>query len=165
MLVRKAVLEDIDEVIRIKNEAIDYMAENGNDQWDRDYPTYDTFLNFIKNDYMYIIEDEEGALGIIGIVDTEDKEYGTIEWSPSTSSIVVHRMAIGSRGRGKGLATYLLNFAISEAKRRGADIIKMDTYYKNKPAQSLFKKLGFVFKGTINFPQRDGDYLCYEMVF
>lgn len=164
MLVRKAVLEDIDEVIRIKNEAIDYMAENGNDQWDREYPTYNTFLNFIKSDYLYIVQDNQGPLGIIGIVDKEDKEYSTINWSPSNTSITVHRMAISERGRGKGLGQLLLNFAIGEAKNRGVDIIKMDTYFKNIPAQSLFKKMGFIYKGSINFPQREGDYLCYEML-
>ena len=52
-------------------------------------------------------------------------------------------LAVKPEFRGKGYAQQLMRYAIADLKKQGATIITLVTRSENKPAQGVYKKLGF----------------------
>lgn len=161
---RLARMNDLPRMMEIKADAVVFMAQHGNDQWNEHYPTEEAFMAFISQGYMHVLEEEGSIVGMVGLVDVQDEEYKPLDWSAEGDELVIHRLAIAKEAYGKGYAKYLLSYAIELAKKRKVAIIKLDTYSKNTIAQKLFLDMGFTYVGDIKFPQSDGDYHCYEMV-
>jgi RimJ/RimL family protein N-acetyltransferase len=61
----------------------------------------------------------------------------------------VFGITIASEWRGKGLGESLTTIALSQAGKLGMTTIILDAFAKNKPAISLYKKLGFVEYGLL----------------
>jgi GNAT superfamily N-acetyltransferase len=162
---RLATEKDLARIMAIKQDAVQLMTEQGNDQWDATYPTEETFIDYITKGYMYVLEIEGTIVGMMALVDYEDEEYKTVQWSAEGVEMIIHRLAVAKEATGKGYAKDMIWYAIDKAMKKNMDIIKLDTYFKNKKAQKLFMSMGFDFVGKIHFPQRDGEYYCYEMVF
>jgi len=75
---------------------------------------------------------------------------------------VIHRLAIRSESRGKGLSREIFSLAEELCRNCGAQSIRVDTDEKNKIMQHILQKNGFVPCGTIWFA--GGDKLAYEKV-
>jgi RimJ/RimL family protein N-acetyltransferase len=58
-------------------------------------------------------------------------------------------IAVAAGFRGKGLGTKLGRFAVKEARKLGIKTLHLTTFETNKPAISLYKKLGFVREGLL----------------
>ena len=57
-MIRKAKLSDLEDIMDIINETIKEMKLYGNDQWDDNYPNKETFINDIKNESLYVCEED-----------------------------------------------------------------------------------------------------------
>lgn len=163
-MIRLATLKDLDRILEIKGDAVKFMKSQNNDQWDENYPAVETFISFIEKDYMYVLTEDNQILGMMGLVPYQDEEYKTAKWSVEGKELIIHRLAIAEEAYGKGLAKKMLQYAIDLARQDRVDIIKLDTYSKNKVAQKLFLDVGFEYVGDIHFPHNTPKYHCYEMV-
>lgn len=163
-MIRTATLEDITKIMELKNEAVSMMNEEGNDQWNSDYPSRESFIKFIKNNEMYVYESEGKVTAMIVITRIQDPWYEKADWTVKDNYIVLHRLAVSRKHHGQGMAKALLEFAIDYAKENNIDIIKADTYSKNPRMPGLFLKMGFRYVGDIYFNQKPMPYRCYEFV-
>ncbi|SHI99671.1 Acetyltransferase (GNAT) family protein [Clostridium amylolyticum] len=161
---RKAVIEDIEEIMNIVQGAVAKMNELGNDQWGEDYPKAQDYLKDIKEGTLFVYCQGNDILGVICINEDEAPEYSDVSWRINAKALVIHRIAVKVHSQGKGIAYKLLGFAEDLARETGINYIRTDTYTKNNGAQRLFLKSGYEFRGVIHFTRRPEDFYCYDKV-
>ena len=152
-MIRKALPEDIDSIMVIVRDAQKALAELGIDQWQDGYPTRDIILSDIALQQGYIYEDAtEGIFGYSAIVLSGEEAYNQIderEWNTSKDYVVVHRLCIRNALRRKGIATELMQYAITKAKEANLSGFRIDTHKGNIRMLSLLERLGFKHTGRI----------------
>ncbi|MBN2853353.1 MAG: GNAT family N-acetyltransferase [Clostridia bacterium] len=163
-MIRLANMNEIEQIMKIKDEAVALMNGEGNFQWDEHYPSRESFIRFIERNELYVYASGEIAVAMIVITKEQDPWYESASWSVKDNYIVLHRLAVIKEYHHKGLAVKLLEFSIDFAKKNGVDIIKADTYSRNRRMPNLFRKMGFEYVGEIYFNQMPDPYLCFELV-
>jgi len=161
-MIRKATLEDINSIMQIVQETIVEMRSYNNTQWDENYPLKSNFIDDINKGELYVI-DEDGALGGFACINKDEpEEYEDLTWKLDTTALVIHRMAVNSKFRRKGIGTKLINFADKLALEQNIQLLKTDTYSLNTKMQGLFEKCGYTFVGKINFLRKERPFYCYD---
>lgn len=163
-MIRKATISDLTDIMEIKNQAITLMKKEDNDQWDDNYPSKESFINYIIRLEMYVAIINEELVGMIVITTLQDIWYENVNWSIKKPLYTIHRLAIKKEFRGKQIASLLLTFAKNLAKDNNIAIIKADTYSMNSRMPNIFIKNGFVYVGKCYFNQKKSPYLCYEYI-
>lgn len=163
-MIRKAKFSDIDTIMSIINETVEEMKSYGNTQWDNNYPNNETFINDIKNDSLYVYEEDNYIKGFVCIDNNEAKEYKNLNWSLYEKCMVTHRMAINSKFRNSGIASKLMDFCEELALKNGVRYLKADTYSLNIKMNSFFKKRGYKFIGKVFFTGKEKPFYVYEKI-
>ena len=146
MKIRKAALEDIDQIMEIYGTARQFMADNGNQtQWAPGHPSRERIHKDVNEGVGYVIEDNEGIQGVFAFILGEDSTYGIIEkgrWLNDTPYGTIHRLA--SSGRVKGIAAECFDWCCEQHPN-----VRVDTHENNKVMQHLIEKSGFIKCGRI----------------
>ena len=152
-MIRQAQHEDIDSIMTIVGDAQRALAELGIDQWQDGYPTRDIILEDIDLKQGYVYEDAtEGVVGYSAIVLTGEEAYNQIkgsEWNTSDDYIVIHRLCVRNVVRRKGVASELMQFAITKAQEAKLTGFRIDTHNGNVRMLSLLEAFGFKHIGRI----------------
>lgn len=169
MLVRKASLSDLPQIMEIIQEAKDYLKSSGSKQWNTPdgYPNSETFEQDIKKDNCYIAEEDNLLYGVVAICAEPDESYESRPDLWSTASYYsIHRIAVGSKARHKGVAVLLVEYAKTLAKSRNISSLRGDTHRLNIPMQKLLLKSGFIYRGEFDLLHHDIDAsrLAYELI-
>lgn len=139
-MIRRAVTEDMDEILSIVKTAKRYMQENGNQtQWAGSYPAREDFLRDIENEQLYICCHEETIYGVFAFVIGEEPNYAYIEdgqWLNDKPYGTIHRIA--GNGASKGVFQEAAAFAKSKV-----DNLRIDTHADNHTMRHLIEKNGF----------------------
>lgn len=163
MNIRQAVKADVPEIMRLVAAVVPAMNAGGNFQWDSTYPNSEVFERDIALGQLWVAEADGCIAGISAITTDQEPEYAAVGWDIAEEAIVTHRLAVSPAMRGRGIAAALLEKAESEAKRRGINILRIDTNTENKATQRLFPKLGYTFAGEVGFGFRPNlRFYCYE---
>lgn len=145
MIIRKAKINELDEILAIYELARSFMVKNGNPhQWnDEKYPPAELLKNDIEKGNLYVAVDEQ-IEGVFYFAIEEDEDYKTIDgaWLNDKPYAVIHRIA--SSGRVKGIVKMAVEFAKSKINN-----VKIDTHSDNYIMQRALEKLGFQKCGTI----------------
>ena len=160
-MIRLAKRDDIESIIKIKDQAVELLADNNIDQWQDGYPNEEVFLLDIKNSDLYIYEEGE-ILGFMAKKKKKDPNFDTLEgkWLCDTY-LTIHRIAVAREARNKGVANKLFDFAKKTARENSIEAIRIDTHKKNIMMQNLIEKKGFSYRGLINKGLRS-ERLAYE---
>ncbi|WP_026671963.1 GNAT family N-acetyltransferase [Alkalihalobacterium bogoriense] len=162
-MIRKANKDDLVHILQIVNDTIIVMKEEGNDQWNEQYPTSQIFQQDLEQGSLYVKEEERQIVGSITIDQNEAEEYNAISWTyPNRKAVVFHRLCVNPSSRKGGLATLLIQFAENYAKSIGVQYMKIDTYSLNKKAQQLFLKNGYTNVGEMHYQGKENGFYCYE---
>ena len=146
MNIRKPVMSELDNILRIYACAREQMKKNGNpSQWGDDKPKLQTIIQDIKNEYSYIIENEGKICGVFALLFGEEPSYRIIEgkWANDKPYGTIHRVA--SDGSVKGILKECLDFC-----EKQAGYIRIDTHEDNKIMQHLLGKYGYIKCGIIH---------------
>ncbi len=163
MTIRLATLTDIPQIMQMIAEVVPAMNASGNFQWDGKYPNAQVFKNDIALNQLWVAEVEGVIAGIAAITTDQEPEYANVGWDINETAIVTHRLAVGEKYRGKGIAAALLMQAEKEAVDRGINLLRVDTNTSNQATQKLFPKLGYHFAGEIGLGFRPNlRFYCYE---
>ena len=114
-------------------------------------------------------EGEEIA-GMAVIVMRQGDEYSGITWKdnlPSDEVAAVHLLAVCPDHRGKSLGVKILEEAMEIALRNGKKALRLEVLKSNVPAQRMYDKAGFVFRGEQRlYAENTGmmDFLYYEKI-
>lgn len=147
MTIRKALISDIDEIVRVYSAAREYMRSHNNpSQWGDSYPPRSIIENDIASGYLYVIEDEGKIHASFAFFEGPDETYKIIErgeWRSTLPYFVMHRMA--SDGIIHGVGKTALDFC-----KKISGNIRADTHSDNITMQNLLRKNGFLRCGIIS---------------
>lgn len=152
-MIRKAKVEDIDQVEKSYEELLLYEQEHGAyTAWQTGvYPTRETAEKAEKCGNLYVLEQEGEICASIVINHTQPKEYSNIKWKCDARPdeiLVIHLLCVRPSKSGFGFGKAMVQFAAEEGKRRKCRVVRLDTGEQNKPAVALYTKMGFELAGT-----------------
>ncbi|MCI6855492.1 MAG: N-acetyltransferase [Firmicutes bacterium] len=172
MIIRKAELAELDEIMKIFDIARQYMRENGNmNQWINGYPSRELITEDIEAGQLFVciendtivdsdcfssgIDDCKGTddgqqydgkiHGVFAFILGDDPTYHVIEggsWLNDEPYGTIHRMA--SDGVISGILEKTMPFCLSLT-----DNVRIDTHADNEPMLRAVKRYGFSHCGVI----------------
>lgn len=155
---RKSIKSDINSIMNIIKQAQEYLKNQGLDQWQNNYPNIDTINQDIDNVNSYVLVDNGKILGTVAVIFDGEKTYNTIykgEWLSHGEYTTIHRLAVDSNCRGRGISSLILEYVEEISIDRGIHSIKIDTHRGNIPMQKFLQNQGFEYCGIIYL--EDGD--------
>ena len=151
MIIRKALIDDIDKIMNIYSIAQDFMIKSGNpNQWGHNYPKRELIEHDIEDETSIVICDGDDIRGVFALFSGLEPTYEHIEngkWLNDEEYVTLHRIA--SDGKAKGIFKYAVDYC-----KTVSDNIRIDTHADNAVMQRLIEKNGFVKCGKIYV--RDG---------
>ncbi len=160
MEISRTVIDDLDKVMEIYDDARRFMRDNGNaNQWINGYPNIELIKQDIYEEKSYVCVDGNEILGVFYFSIGPDPTYLNIyegDWLTDAPYGVVHRIA--SSGRQKGVASYCLNWCFDKCPN-----IKIDTHKDNIIMQNLLMKNGFTRCGII-YLEDGAERIAYQKV-
>jgi ribosomal protein S18 acetylase RimI-like enzyme len=163
MTIREATIIDVPGIMQLIAEVVPAMNAAGNFQWDSTYPNVAVFENDIALKQLWVAEIDGSIAGVSAITTSQEPEYAQVGWDINETAIVIHRLAVGTKYQGRGVAAALMNQAEQVAIARGINVLRVDTNTTNQATQRLFPKLGYIFFGEIGLGFRPNlRFYCYE---
>ena len=151
MNIRKAKIEDLNQIMKIYRSAQDFMIESGNpNQWGYSYPSEDLIKEDIEKEACYLICDDDSPHGVFALFGGDEPTYQHIEdgeWINDDEYMTIHRIA--SDGKAHGIFKCAVEYC-----KGITDNIRIDTHDSNVVMQKQIEKNGFEKCGTIYV--RDG---------
>ena len=162
-MIRKAKINELDEIMNMYASCVDGMQKANIDQWDSTYPNRKIISEDIRNKSFYIFLINDKIIGGINIDKIQDKTYLDIEWKDKGNKfLVVHRLAVRQEFWKKGIGNKLMIFAESLVKEKKLNSIRLDTYSSNPIAINFYLNLGYIKKGEIFLKPNKNEYYCFE---
>lgn len=165
MIIRKALISDLHQIMKVYQSCVAGMIKLGIDQWDSTYPNISIIRNDIleENFYVGIIKDE--IVAGIKIDQKQDPTYLTINWKDKSNKfIVVHRLCSSPSVWSKGVGSQMMIFAEKLAANMNCSSIRLDTYINNPKAIMFYEKLQYKKLGSINLKPNKDVYYCFEKI-
>lgn len=147
MYIRKAVENDLTEIMPIYRDAKAFMERNGNPtQWAGGHPKESLLRDDIASGTLYVCVDADSIVGVFAFIIGPDPTYHQIwngEWHSTERYGTIHRLA--SAGKTKGVARACFDFC-----RLQCHYLRVDTHRDNQPMQRAVKDYGFLECGIIH---------------
>jgi GNAT superfamily N-acetyltransferase len=163
-VIRKAVLDDLIDIMNIIKETIIEMHSYNNHQWDESYPQEKDFIKDIESGCLYVTERDGKLQGFVCVNKLEPAEYSGLNWSLNEEAMVIHRMSVNPDSRRMGIGTELMNFAEELALKNNVRYLKTDTYSINTKMNALFLKCGYKLVGEMSFLGKEKPFYSYEKI-
>ena len=160
-MIRKANLEDLDELIKLYRGSIKKMISKKISQWDHEYPNKDVLKKDILAQNYYVFFDQDEIIGGVTIDENIDTAYKNIKWK-NNCFYTIHRLVVKHNKWGIGIGKKLMFFAEELAKKNNKKSLRLDTYFDNTIANSFYIGLEYKFKGKILLKEHKKFYYCYE---
>ncbi len=161
--IRKAVPEDLDEILSIYKKARRFMRQNGNPtQWNGGYPSQELIVSDIAQGNCHICLSDNKIVGVFTFIIGEDPTYQFIEngcWHWELPYGTIHRVA--SSGDTNGIAAACFSYCEKQIGH-----LRIDTHADNASMLAALQQFGFRRTGTIyvadGTPRQAFDYLRKE---
>jgi ribosomal protein S18 acetylase RimI-like enzyme len=130
MNIRPGSVDDMDTIVGLFDEAIEWLVAQGrSDQWgDQPLSTKEGMLNWVRG----LVEQ-----GDLFIAETGDEPVGALIVNPVPMSytpaieepeLYVRLLIVSRRSKGQRIGSRLLDYARDEAARRGISLLRLDCY-------------------------------------
>ncbi len=167
MIFRKTKTEDIIAVMRLIDQAKDYMKEQGIDQWQNGYPNEAAIANDIAHDYSYVMEENGKIIGTMAVIfdgePTYEKIYEGAWRTVEEPYAAIHRVAVDADCKGQGIAGAMIDEVEKMCRERGVRSLKNDTHRDNKSMQRMQAKNGFEYCGII-YLEDGAERIAFEKI-
>ena len=133
------------------------------------HPTDSMIQSYIERKEMYLYMDGQNVAGMTAITMFQGEDYHEILWSQILKDDEVaslHIFTVSPEYQGKGVSKRMMAETISLAMEKGKKAIRLDTLASNIPAQHIYEKLGFEYRGKQNlYAENTGwtDFIYYEL--
>jgi GNAT superfamily N-acetyltransferase len=164
LTLRKAHVAEKTIIWEILQDAIEQRRLDGSRQWQDGYPNELSVSSDMEKGYAYVLTEDETILAYLAVIFDKEPAYDAIEgkWLTDGDYLVVHRVAVSKRSKGKGIATKLFKQLESLCLQKKVYSIKVDTNFDNTPMLKILDKLGYTYCGEVYF--RGGARKAFEKV-
>lgn len=144
-MVRRASISELDSIMDIYAKAREFMRENGNPRQWANHPSRELIQGYVEDGYLYVVEKEDGVLGVFAFLPGPDEAYVRIDgaWLDDAPYWVIH--AVASTFRSHGLFSIICDWVFQRVKN-----VRIDTSPDNKPMLRGFEKQGFTRCGIVH---------------
>ncbi|MDO4501258.1 MAG: GNAT family N-acetyltransferase [Erysipelotrichaceae bacterium] len=160
MIITKAEIKDICDIMYMVNDAKAFLKSQGVNQWQDGYPNEESFENDIKENRLYVVKEGDLVLGVFALVDYE-QTYDVIyegTWSKDLPYIAAHRICVNPDYKGKGVARFIFD----ELKKKYS-YIRVDTHRHNVNMNKCLINNGFSKRGSIYLnSESDNHRVAYD---
>lgn len=165
-MIRKANTSDLDTIKTLTEACAKAMQEKGIFQWNEFYPSRERLLLDVEREELFVLEEQEGILGIVVVTPVMDEEYLPVDWlTQGDNNIYIHRLATHPSVWGKGYGQKLMDYAENFAAEKQYQSVRLDTFSQNKRNQKFYESRGYKRLGNIFFPkQSEHPFFCYEKI-
>lgn len=162
----KTTLEDENKILTIYKAASVFLAQQGINQWQNNYPNAESFNDDILRNISYKLVNENNEILAVASLDTAiDPNYAKIyegHWLKNNAYATIHRIAVNQEIGQKGLGYITFQKLIERARQLDFKEVRIDTHPNNKIMQHLITKIGFEYRGIILV--KDGSQrLAYQL--
>ena len=156
--IRLATRDDLDVIIKIRQEASLRLKHDGVNQWQGEEPSKKTFLYDIEKKYAYVIEKDHHIISMASLCLEFESAYQTLV-DDSVSSLTIHRIAVSNEAFGQNITKIWFEFFEEQAKIHKRKRIYIDTHADNFRMLNLLRKYQYLYVGLFEFkhlpdPQR-----------
>lgn len=161
IVIRNAVLEELDLIADIYGKAVEKMNHTGIFQWDDIYPDREILQKDILNKHMFVGE-IEGRIASVFVLNQEcDEEYRDGAWQYRKASFyILHRLCVNPDFQGKGVGAATMELIEGILQKKGIETIRLDAFSLNPIALAMYHKLGYKKVGEVNW--RKGLFYLFE---
>lgn len=145
--IKKAKLEQLDEIIKLYEERMQWFKERGIEQWERyvnNHPK-EEFLEALSNDRLYIVKKDNEIVGAV-----EFKEYDEL-WEDNQVGVYMKKIVTKSEYRGIG--TFIIEAAKRISKRLEASFVRLECRQSNPILNDIYQNHGFEYVRTVSRPE------------
>ena len=134
------------------------------------HPSDEMIRSYIDGREMYLFMDGQRIAGMTAMTLYQSEEYHGIAWSQNLRDDEVaslHLLAVTPEYQGKGVSGRMMEQIKLLAKEKGMKAIRLDTLSSNIPAQHMYEKLGFAYRGKQRlFTANVGwtDFYLFELI-
>ena len=94
-MIRKSLLQDLNDVKKITEACAKDMIDQGIFQWNEHYPSAEAFERDIQRGELYKLTQDEKIIGTIVLSNIKDEEYKDIKWTGDDGTqLYIHRLAV-----------------------------------------------------------------------
>jgi GNAT superfamily N-acetyltransferase len=167
-VIRQATRDDERTLLDLQAEAIRWLADKGEDQWQPGQPRApqdgpgNRMSEAIAQGTCWVVVDDGEIVATVIIDDVADPEF----WSSSEApdALYVHRMIVRRQHAGRGLGELLLTWADQLASRAGRNHLRLDAWCTNTRLHNYYRRQGFAHVRTVNLPHRGSGALFERSV-
>ena len=163
---RQAKISDLDQIMVIIELSKKYLKETQVDQWQDGYPAKEDLRRDIESGNSYVLTNKDEIVATTVISLDGESTYNSIfngEWITNEEYIVMHRVAVHDKYKGKGIFKELIKEAESLALNKGISSIKIDTHRDNISMQRAVVKNDFQKCGII-YLEDGSERIAFEKV-
>ncbi|MFA7188444.1 MAG: GNAT family N-acetyltransferase [Alphaproteobacteria bacterium] len=145
LAIKPAKIGDLTQILLVIADARQLLKTQDSGQWQDGTPSAETIKDDISHYCFYVLKEQNQIVGVMAVLDYE-KDYDHLlrgKWTIEGPYFVIHRFAILSQTRGKGLATMMLKYVEKLAIDKHKYAIRIDTHEKNIPMINLLNKNGY----------------------
>ena len=158
---RTANIDDLDDIFRMVENAVEQMEHKKIHQWDSIYPTKEDFSNDIKKNQLYVGIINDKIVVVYALNKECDEQYENGEWQYIGADYnVVHRLCVSPDYQNKGIANTTLLHIERELGVLGMKAIRLDVFCENPYALKLYSNNGYHKVGNAYW--RKGKFLLME---
>jgi len=162
--IKKGRLKDVENTLEMFVAITDVLLENGVDQWNYDYPDFDTLKEDVENGENFVIGEGSKILASMVLNDKQDEQYTKIHWKHRNDKVlVIHRLGVHPDAQGRGLGKKMCLFAEEFARKHQYKSIRLDAYAGNFISNYMYHSLGYSqANGYCYFRKKVIPFYCYE---
>lgn len=161
MIFRKALSDDLQEIMMLVRAATLTMDAQGIPQWDDVYPSPEIVREDIEQEQMQVGL-VEGQIAVVFVLEPcRAGDYESANWQYAVDRFVVlHRLCVHPSFQGHGIARQAMDYLEQEVRNSGIFAIRLDAFPQNPAAIRLYESRGYVKAGEITY--RKGLFYLYE---
>ena len=136
--------EDVDLPVRWREEASQWLAQQGTDQWREPWPNHEAIvermLASIEAGKAWMVYQDGQPIAPLALDAWADPNL----WTPAEPARYLHRLVVTRSHGGCGLSAAILHWASDRAAHDGALWVRIDVWSNNQALQRYYHDHGFI---------------------
>jgi DNA-binding GntR family transcriptional regulator/GNAT superfamily N-acetyltransferase len=151
--ITQGTVDDVDQVMQMLGETIDWLRRIGSDQWQAKPPTRQRAETAAETGTLFMVHTAAHTVGTVILDELADAEF----WTPADhpeEALYVHRLLVRPGATGRGIGTSILDWASARAAAAGKSWLRLDAWRTNDRLHQLYQGSGWEHVRTVDLPHR-----------